>query len=197
MYADLPHEDKLKNEMISQFTIENNGVISFGNNTHGHFPKEDVATTVKETMEEEWARQSRVTRTFSALGFDKGRLPDDLYASLASFYYNNRHPPHLVLEDWGAAEGIFVNYWETDVEFVHISPGLASRWQSRLKDLVEEWVGMELETTDMYGMRVYTTGARLATHVDRVTTHAASLIVSISSGTLFTYNIVFILTIIV
>jgi hypothetical protein len=59
-------------------------------------------------------------------------------------------------------------------------PGLADMWQSRLKDLVEEWVGMELETTDMYGMRVYTSGARLATHVDRVTTHAASLIVNIA-----------------
>lgn len=39
---------------------------------------------------------------------------------------------------------------------------------------------MELETTDMYGMRRYEKGARLLTHVDRHTTHAASLIVNIA-----------------
>jgi hypothetical protein len=166
--------------MIEQFTVENNGVISFGVNTHGHFPKENVASTVKDTMHDEFDRQLQVKRTFSPLGFDKGKLPNDLFASMASYYYNNRHPPHLVLEDWSSNEGIFVNFWETDIEFVHIPQTLMERWQRRLKDLVEDWVGVELETTDMYGMRVYTKGARLATHVDRVTTHAASLIINIA-----------------
>ena len=32
----------------------------------------------------------------------------------------------------------------------------------------------------MYGMREYTKGARLLTHVDRESTHAASLIVNIA-----------------
>jgi hypothetical protein len=39
---------------------------------------------------------------------------------------------------------------------------------------------VELEQTDMYGMREYTKGARLLTHVDREATHAASLIVNIA-----------------
>lgn len=181
VYADLPHENKLDNEMIAHFTIENSGVICFGTKPHGYLPKEDVASKIKEAMDDEWQRQLRVTRTFSPLGFDKGRLPDDVYASLASYYYNNRNPPNIALEDWNLGlGGIFVNFWEADVEFVYIPPGLADRWQSRLKDLVEEWVGMELETTDMYGLRVYTSGARLLTHVDRVTTHAASLIVNVA-----------------
>lgn len=180
VYTDLPHENKLDNEMIAQFTIENSGVINFGIKPHGHLSKEDVDCKMKEAMDDEWQRQLRVTRTFSPLGFEKGRLPDDVFASLASYYYNNRNPPNIALEDWDLGQGIFVNFWETDVEFVYIPPGLADMWQSRLKDLVEKWVGMELETTDMYGMRVYTSGARLATHVDRVTTHAASLIVNIA-----------------
>ena len=46
--------------------------------------------------------------------------------------------------------------------------------------MVEAWVGEELEITDMYGMREYTKGARLLTHVDRESTHAASLIVNIA-----------------
>lgn len=77
-------------------------------------------------------------------------------------------------------QGVFVNYWEADVNFIQIPWQLKSRWQGRLKELVEAWTGVELETTDMYGMREYTKGARLLTHVDRESTHAASLIVNIA-----------------
>ena len=38
----------------------------------------EVARQVKNTFTHEWARAHRVTRTFTALGFNKGRLPNDL-----------------------------------------------------------------------------------------------------------------------
>ena len=181
VHDDMPHEDKLENKILYKFTVGNNGVTSFGHKPHGQISKKNIDSQVREEMEDEWQNQKRVKRTFSPLGFDKGRLPDDVFASIASYYHNNREPPHLVLETWDADEGIVVNFWETDVEFVHMPADLGARWQSRLKDLVEAWVGgHELETTDIYGMRVYTKGARLMTHVDRVTTHAASLIVNIA-----------------
>ena len=46
--------------------------------------------------------------------------------------------------------------------------------------MVEAWVGVPLELTDIYGMRRYEDGARLLTHVDRVNTHACSLIVNVA-----------------
>lgn len=141
---------------------------------------EGVEKHVKRALDSEWKRHKVVKRTFSALAFDKGRLPDDMFASLGSYYYNNRNPPHKVLEEWGSHKGIFVNYWETDVNFIQIPWHLKARWQGRLRELVEAWAGVELETTDMYGMREYTKGARLLTHVDRESTHAASLIVNIA-----------------
>ncbi len=55
-------------------------------------------------------------------------------------------------------------------------------WQSRLKDLVEQWSGVELELTDIYGMRRYEDGARLLAHVDREETHATSLIINVAQG---------------
>lgn len=64
--------------------------------------------------------------------------------------------------------------------FIQIPWHLKKRWQKRLKELTEAWVGVELDITDMYGMREYTQGARLLTHVDRVSTHAASMIVNIA-----------------
>lgn len=57
-------------------------------------------------------------------------------------------------------------------------------WQDRLKSVVQDWVGVEIEQTDLYGIRQYEAGARLLTHVDRITTHAVSLIVNIAQGNL-------------
>ena len=52
-------------------------------------------------------------------------------------------------------------------------------WQTRIKELVEAWAGVELENTSMYGLRRYEEGARLLTHVDRISTHAASVIINV------------------
>ena len=57
-------------------------------------------------------------------------------------------------------------------------------WQERLRQVVQTWVGVDIEQTDMYGVRQYEAGARLLTHVDRITTHAVSLIVNIAQGNL-------------
>lgn len=151
IYDTQPNEDPLNNEMLYKLTIENNGVVGIKNHEQPHVPREHVEDEVRETLHNEWSRHLMIKRTFSPLGFDKGRLPDDLYASLGSYYYNNRHPPHVVLEEWGRHKGVFVNYWETDVNFVQIPWNLKRRWQGRLKELVEAWTGVELETTDMYG----------------------------------------------
>ena len=64
--------------------------------------------------------------------------------------------------------------------FIQIPWILKKRWQGRLKEMIEAWSGVEVDITDMYGMREYTKGARLITHVDRVETHAASMIVNIA-----------------
>ena len=41
-----------------------------------------------------------------------------------------------------------------------------------------------MELTDIYGMRRYEEGARLLTHVDRQSTHAASLIINVAQGSM-------------
>jgi hypothetical protein len=73
-----------------------------------------------------------------------------------------------------------VNWW-VNFSYMIVAPWqLKGRWQDQLKPLVEEWIGgVALDNTDIYGMREYTDGARLLSHVDRVETHAASLIINI------------------
>ena len=119
----------------------------------------------------------RIVRTFTEMGFDKGRLPRALYGSMRTFYYNNRHSK--AHEDWPKEERN-VNWWVAP-SYMTVAPfGLKGRWQTSLKPLVEEWIGgVKLENTDIYGIREYRRGARLLSHVDREETHAASLIINL------------------
>jgi len=143
--------------------------------------QKDLEVEVKSALNKEWSKHHMVERTFSSLGFAKGRLPNDVFASMGSFYYNNRH--NVVNEEW-AGKGLFVNWWETDIKFVAIPWSLKEIWQLRLLTLVGIWSGVDVEETSMYGLRQYEQGARLLSHVDRMPTHAVSLIVNIAQENL-------------
>jgi len=141
----------------------------------------EVERTVKHALDMEWRKHQTVERTFSSLGFAKGKLPKDVFANMAAFYYNNRH--EAVNEEW-EGKGVFVNWWETDVKFIAIPWDTKKKWQLRLMELVSAWAGVPVEETSMYGLRQYETGARLLSHVDRLPTHAVSLIVNIAQENL-------------
>lgn len=114
IYDALPNEDALTNEMLEEVVVPNVGIFGIRNHEFPHVPKEGVEGEVRNTLSHEWSRHLMVKRTFSPLGFSKGRLPDDMYASLGAYYYNNRNPPNKIREEWTSNKGVFVNYWETD-----------------------------------------------------------------------------------
>lgn len=169
--------------LIGELVIENTAVVAWGESppSDQRDPSHNFDKEIERTLRHEWTRHNRITRTFSPLGFKKGRLPKDVFASLSAFYYNNAQ--NVVREEW-KGKGVFVNWWETDVQFLQIPWDLKNTYQGRLKDMVEEWAGVPVEQTVMYGLRQYTQGARLLTHVDRHATHAVSLIVNIAQGNL-------------
>jgi len=170
---------------FEEVTIEHLTTKSFGTSPPSSSQRfdgiDEVERNVENALTTEWSKHKMVPRTFSSLGFAKGRLPDDVFANMAAFYYNNRD--NAVNEEW-EGKGVFVNWWETDVKFVSIPWEIKTKWQLRLMELVSEWAGVEVEETSMYGLRQYETGARLLSHVDRLTTHAVSLIVNIAQDNL-------------
>jgi len=168
-------------EVVLEITIEHTLVIAVGDSPDYTGTDRDFVSEIKNTLSREWHRHERVKRTCSPLGFKKGRLPDDVFASISAFYYNNRN--YKVREEW-SGKGVFVNWWEVDVHFIQVPWDMKHKWQKRLLELVEAWAGVKLEQTDMYGLRRYEEGARLLTHVDRETTHAFSLIVNIAQENL-------------
>eukprot|EP01039_Chlorochromonas_danica_P000783 gene783-850_t len=165
-------------EIVGEVEVAHHTVYSLGTQ-YSAIQERDVRDLVRRTFEMEWDRSHRVIRTYTEFGFSKGRLPTDLFASMSAFYYNNAD--QATIEEW-ENKGVFVNWWETDVFFLPMPMQLKRYWQGRLKEMVEAWVGVPLELTDIYGMRRYEKGARLLTHVDREATHATSLIVNVAQG---------------
>lgn len=93
--------------VVGEFAVEFTTVLAFGKAPTLVKPDQDKSQQIRSTLKHEWDRHIRVTRTFSPLGFAKGRLPDDVFASMAALYYNNRH--HKVNEEW-KGKGVFVNW---------------------------------------------------------------------------------------
>lgn len=79
-------EGDQQEEIIGTVTVEYITIYSFGAGPPN--PAKDTASQVKQihsTLRNEWTRSERVTRTFSPLGFAKGRLPDDVFASVSAY----------------------------------------------------------------------------------------------------------------
>ena len=169
-------------ELLEAFTVEHHLILAFGESPPSDsLNRRNVEKEITNALQHEWGRSRKVRRTFSPLGFGKGRLPDDVFASLAALYHNNQE--NTVNEEW-KGRGVFVNWWESQVKFLQLPWNIKGQHQKRLKDMVSEWAGVEVEETVMYGLRQYQEGARLLTHVDRHNTHALSLIVNIAQGNL-------------
>ena len=71
---------------------------------------------------------------------------------------------------------IYVNHWEAPTYMVSVENsnlrgggfGLKSKIWDSVQETIEDWTGMELKPTSMYGIRIYTEGAVLSPHVDRL-----------------------------
>jgi hypothetical protein len=146
-------------QLLANFKVEFNLVLAFGASPPSdNTGTRDFEAEIARALKTEWIRHERVKRIFSPLGFKKSRLPDDVFAALGALYYNNRQ--NTVLEEW-SGKGVFVNWWETKVAFLQIPWSIKKVHQARLKDMVSEWTGLEVEETVMYGFRQVSVHHRL------------------------------------
>ncbi|KAL1499994.1 hypothetical protein AB1Y20_012671 [Prymnesium parvum] len=137
---------------------------------------------VEQTSARERARARNVHRTFTEVGFDRAPIPEEVWASMSAYYYNNRHSAQR--EDWDVlSDRVFVNWWQSPTLVIPMPPALKASWQDRLLPAVSQWAGgVELEPTSLYGMRVYQNGSWLLRHVDREQTHALSAIMNLDQA---------------
>jgi hypothetical protein len=93
----------------------------------------------------------------------------------------------LILQHWEANKetmaeeswpkgSIYLNYWESKTYMVAVEDrnlkGAGDKLKEKIwdaaKTTIEAWTNVELQPTSMYGIRVYTEGAILSPHVDRL-----------------------------
>lgn len=69
-------------------------------------------------------------------------------------------------ETWSKGN-TYTNHWSSPTKMISIANPLRKTIWDASKEVLEEWVGVELSQTSLYGTRVYTEGSVLAPHVDR------------------------------
>jgi hypothetical protein len=108
-------------------------------------------------------RQPQSMVNYTSTGFKKIRAPEALRKLLIAHWERNKDNKQD--EKWNAGN-IYVNHWESETYMVGVEDsklrgggsGLKQRIWDAAKDTIEQWTGMELQQTSLYGIRVYTEG---------------------------------------
>ncbi|GAX17188.1 hypothetical protein FisN_10Lh036 [Fistulifera solaris] len=118
-------------------------------------------------------RQPQSMVNYTSTGFMKIRAPKEVMALLTRHWETNK--VNMKEEKWPVGS-IYVNYWESKTYMVSVEDTklrgagvtLKEKIWDAAKSTIEQWTGMELKPTSMYGIRMYTEGAVLSPHADRL-----------------------------
>uniref|UniRef100_A0A7S2YGP5 Fe2OG dioxygenase domain-containing protein n=1 Tax=Entomoneis paludosa TaxID=265537 RepID=A0A7S2YGP5_9STRA len=118
-------------------------------------------------------RQPQSMQNYTKVGYRKIRAPDAVWKLVKQFWDQNSEVRKL--EQWGVGN-TYTNNWESPTYMISVEDKSLRGAGGRLKqaiwnaarDTLSAWTGQELTQCSLYGIRVYTEGAVLATHVDRM-----------------------------
>eukprot|EP00586_Coscinodiscus_wailesii_P021655 CAMPEP_0172519102 /NCGR_PEP_ID=MMETSP1066-20121228/291217_1 /TAXON_ID=671091 /ORGANISM="Coscinodiscus wailesii, Strain CCMP2513" /LENGTH=458 /DNA_ID=CAMNT_0013301621 /DNA_START=103 /DNA_END=1476 /DNA_ORIENTATION=- len=118
-------------------------------------------------------RQPQSMVNYTDIGFKKIRAPEKLFNLLSSYWEKNKG--NQKEERWNTGN-TYTNHWAAPTKMVSVEDTglrgggfkLKQEIWNAAKDTIEEWTGNEIKDVSLYGIRVYTEGAVLAPHVDRM-----------------------------
>lgn len=129
----------------------------------------DVQNFYKES--EKYAKS---TKKYTKLGYKKIKMPNEVFDYLKTTTSLPRiaeHPSNLFPRSHGGSPPYIINIPENKKKWI----------ESKLKPILEEWVGFPLKHTATYGPREYVKTSSLRNHVDRET-HIVSCILNIGQS---------------
>jgi len=118
-------------------------------------------------------RQPSSMQNYTDLGFKKIKTPPAVWKLIKNFWENNKEKK--MPENWPKGN-TYVNHWDSPTHMISVENKQLrgggqilkqAIWDSA-RDTIQEWTGEELTECSLYGIRVYSEGAVLATHVDRL-----------------------------
>mmetsp|Transcript_11890 Transcript_11890/g.17353 ORF Transcript_11890/g.17353 Transcript_11890/m.17353 type:complete len:475 (-) Transcript_11890:1397-2821(-) len=118
-------------------------------------------------------RQPHSMQNYTELGFKKIRTPPEVWKLIESFWEKNKDARGP--ENWPKGN-TYTNHWDAPTHMISVDnqrlrgggSGLKQALWDAARDTIQEWTGQQLTQCSLYGVRIYTEGARLATHVDRL-----------------------------
>ncbi len=77
-------------------TVEFSGTFGISNHQNYINPTVNIREGMRRELAEEWEKHLQVKRKLIPLKFGKGRLRNNVFTNMRSYYYNNRNPPHML-----------------------------------------------------------------------------------------------------
>lgn len=126
-------------------------------------------------------RQPQSMTNYTDVGFKKIRAPPDVMKLVSDFWEENKE--RGTLETWGTGN-TYTNNWASPTYMVSVENSGLRGGGARLKqkiwdaarDTIQEWTNQELTQCSLYGIRIYTEGSILSTHVDRLPLVSSAII---------------------
>eukprot|EP01083_Nonionella_stella_P091535 255964_1 len=137
-----------------------------------------------------WARkrealnfvQPKIVPNFTAIGFKKTRLPEDVFTPVFQFWKTRQAENSFTGEGYA---GPVLNQYSAPTAMAHLESSERNLLITHFQKVLSEWAGFDdpnaLEMTSLYGIRQYSRGAVLHMHVDTCSTHVISAIVNVDS----------------
>lgn len=107
----------------------------------------------------------RYLQNYTSAGYAKVQLPDQIAKRLAGFWESNVGEEEA--EHWPAGN-TYVNHWESPTYMLPLTEDLQKSLLNSVQSTLEAWTGESMVFTSLYGVRVYTDGAVLSPHIDRL-----------------------------
>lgn len=126
-------------------------------------------------------RQPQGMQNYTELGFKKIKAPKEVFDLIKEFYEQNKD--NASPERWNTGN-TYTNHWKSPTNMVSVEDPklrgggtyLKNKIWKLAKDTLQEWTGEKLTPCSLYGIRVYTEGSVLATHVDRLPLVSSAII---------------------
>lgn len=128
-------------------------------------------------------RQPKSMQNYTDLGFKKIRAPKDVWDRIKKFWDENKDRKNWKDENWPKGN-TYTNHWESPTYMVSVEDtrlrgagvNIKRKIWNAARDTIQEWTGEEVTDCSLYGIRVYTEGSVLATHVDRMPLVSSAII---------------------
>jgi hypothetical protein len=200
-HLDIVSEDETTNTINNP--IRSDLAYIYGKYMTGCYERYDWA--ICERHEEERLalnlNQPPLMKNFTAAGYAKVKAPAKAFAILSDYFHkykaatahdndeavegsSSSSSSLFIPEQWPKGN-VYTNHWETSTEMNHLDMHMPIVDKERISNLVqgvlEQWCGVPLIETSLYGIRVYRKGSILAPHVDRLPL-VISAIINVAQG---------------